>query len=98
MKWLTIMELLQEGEENAISAEEIAKYYHCNRRNITQEIHNLRRSGKVILSVNTGINNGFFLPADRAEVERFAKTMHSRLKNIKIATLSAEKYLSEVKQ
>lgn len=98
MKRLTIMELLQEGEENAISAKELAKYYNCDTRSITQEIHNLRRSGKVILSVNTGINNGFFLPADRAEVERFAKTMHSRLKQIKLATLSAEKYLSEVNQ
>lgn len=62
------------------------------------ELLQLRRNGKVILSVNTGINNGFFLPADRAEVERFAKTMHSRLKQIKLATLSAEKYLSEVNQ
>lgn len=98
MKRLTIMELLQEGVENAISARDLAKYYNCDTRSITQEIHNLRRSGKVILSVNTGINNGFFLPADRAEVERFAKTMHSRLKQIKLATLSAEKYLSEVNQ
>ena len=98
MKRLTIMELLQEGEKNSISAKELAKYYNCDTRSITQEIHNLRRSGKVILSVNTGVNKGFFLPADRAEVEGFAKTMHSRLKQIKLATLSAEKYLSEVKQ
>lgn len=98
MKRLTIMELLQEGEENAINAKELAKYYNCDTRSITQEIHNLRRSGKVILSNNVGRTCGYYLPADRAEVERFAKTMHSRLKQIKIATLSAEKYLSEVKQ
>ena len=98
MKRLTIMELLQEGEENALTAKELAKYFNCDTRSITQEIHNLRRSGKVIISVNIVINNGFFLPADRAEVERFARTMHSRLKQIKLATLSAEKYLSEVNQ
>ncbi len=98
MKRLTIMELLQEGVENAISAEEMAKYYHCNRRNITRTIHNLRAKGEVILSNNIGRTYGYYLPADRAEVERFAKTMHSRLKQIKLATLSAEKYLSEVNQ
>lgn len=97
MKRLTIMELLQEGRENAITAEEIAKYYHCNSRNITRTIHNLRANGEVILSNNVGRTCGYYLPANRAEVERFARTMHSRLKNIKLATLSAEKYL-EVKQ
>ena len=97
MKRLTIMELLQEGEENAIPLAVIAKYYHCNSRNITRTIHNLRANGEVILSTNVGRICGYYLPANRAEVERFAKTMHSRLKNIKIATLSAEKYL-EVKQ
>lgn len=97
MKRLTIMELLQEGEENAITAKEIARYYHCNRRNITRTIHNLRAKGEVILSNNIGKTCGYYLPADRAEVERFTRTMHSRLKNIKAATISAEKYL-EVKQ
>ena len=98
MKRLTILELLQEGVQNAITAKELAKYYNCDTRNITRTIHNLRAKGEVILSNNIGRTYGYYLPADRAEVERFAKTMHSRLKNIKIATLSAEKYLSEVNQ
>lgn len=95
---LTLMEMLKEGENNAITARDLAKYYGCDPRVITAQIHILRKSGKVILSSNNGINNGYYLPANRAEVEHFARTMHSRLKNIKIATLSAEKYLSEVKQ
>ena len=73
------MELLQEGVQNAITAKELAKYYNCDTRSITQEIHNLRRSGKVILSVNTGINNGFFLPADRAEDRKSTRLNSSHL-------------------
>lgn len=98
MKRLNLIEMLREGEENSITAKALAEFCNCDTRTITQEIHNLRRSGEVILSINNGINNGFFLPANRNEVERFARTMHSRLRNIKIATLSAEKYLTEAKQ
>lgn len=92
---MQILDVLCKGEENAITAKEIAKLFNCETRAVTQEIHRLRKSGEVILSSNNGMHNGFFLPSGRDEVERFCRSMHSRMKNIKIATLSAEKYLSE---
>lgn len=94
-KKLTILELLGEGEENAKTTKELAEYYGRTARSITAEIHRLRAKGEVILSNNTDGINGYYLPSNAEEVQRFVRSMHSRMKNIKIATLSAEKYISE---
>lgn len=85
-----ILDFIPSGEENAVSARDLAVLLHCHCRDITLSINYLRRKGAVICSCQ----RGYFKPVESAEVSRFVRTMHSRLKQIKIATLSAEKYLS----
>ena len=85
-----VLDFIPAGEENAITARDLAALLHCHYRDITSSINYLRRRGAVICSCQ----RGFFKPVESDEVSRFVRTMHSRLKQIKIATLSAEKYLS----
>lgn len=86
---VNLVDLLSEGEENAITTRELCKLLGWNSREITLYINALRRSGKVICSSD----KGYFLPSCLHDVERFYRHMTSRQKEIEKAKQSAKNYI-----
>lgn len=84
-----LFDLLPTGEENAIPGRELARLLKCHYRDVTKSINYLRQQGAVICSSSAG----FFKPADDAELIRFVRTMHSRVREIRAAAASAEKLI-----
>lgn len=94
-KIVNLVDLLREGEENAITAKELSKLLGFPVRTITQMINYSRCNGEVILSSD----KGYFLPDNIEEVKHFINSMKSRRREIKKATQSAQEYLTrEAKQ
>ena len=94
MKKLGVMDILMRGEENALISNELVKLCgYNNKRSLSTEIHALRSSGEIIMSNTCGKNMGYYLPSNDEEIKRFVNSMHSRMKHIKIATISAEQAL-----
>lgn len=92
---MKLIDLIPTGRGNAIPATDLAKIAAFpDARTLQQEIHSLREHGVVILSA-TDKPNGYYLPENRQEVERFVCSMYSRMKNTNIAVKSAEEYLSK---
>ena len=92
-----VLDFLLTGEKNAITCKRLAELCHCDQRSVTAQISRLRQKGYVILSNTEKGCMGFYLPSNREEIKHFVFAMHSRIKKIKLATLSAEKMLkSEV--
>lgn len=89
-----ILDYLSEGEENAVTCKRLAELCNCNIRQITAQISQLRQKGYVILSSTQKDSKGYFLPANKEEVERFVLSMRSRIKRIKLASISAEQMLT----
>ena len=88
-----LMEYLSRGQENARTASDLqALLGYRTQREVTREIHRLRKTGEVICS-STREPFGYFLPDDSSDVLRFKRQMLSRIKQIAIAVRSAEKLL-----
>lgn len=90
MRYITdITDFIPKGEQNAITARELAALLHCHWRDVTRSINYLRQHDDVICSCA----RGYFLPVEETEVQRFVRTMKSRQRQIRLATVSAEKRL-----
>ena len=87
----TITEYMPQGEENAVTSSELAKLLECTERDVSREINRLRKDGEIICSCGSG----YFLPATDYDIKKFVRQMQSRIKDIKKATESAKKYLTE---
>lgn len=92
---IKLLDYLSRGQENAKTAAELQSLlgYHT-KRDVTKEIHKLRKAGEVICS-STHEPFGYFLPENNSDVLRFKRQMLSRIKQIAIAVRSAEKLLRE---
>ncbi len=88
---LNIINLLSEGENNAIKTSEISRLTGLNQREVTLYINALRRSGEVICSSE----KGYYLPSCLYEVERFYRQMTSRQREIEKAKQSAKNYIEK---
>lgn len=55
-----IHELLAEGRENARTGRELAQFFDCNIRDITEQVERERREGQPIC-VATGENPGYYI-------------------------------------
>lgn len=85
-----LLSLLPVGADDPITARELQQLLNLPRvRDVSLLINLLRRQGEVICSNG----KGYYKPATRCEVESFVKQMRSRMKEIKLATISAEKAL-----
>ena len=73
-----ILHLLSVGESNAISAAELARVLGWNARSVTLEINRLRLAGVAICASGAG----YFLPADAADIARYARSFDRRLKQM----------------
>jgi len=91
-----VSELLNRGKENAVTTEELLRACHFeNRRELTLQIANERAAGALICSRTSG-KGGYYLPADRAEVQDFINSMSSRARNTFKAVKAAREYLKQI--
>lgn len=91
---MNVLNYISEGSQNAITCKRLSELCNCNTRQITAQISQLRQKGYVILSSTQKDSKGYFLPANKGEVERFVLSMRSRIKRIKLASISAEQMLT----
>ncbi|WP_024295640.1 hypothetical protein [Lacrimispora indolis] len=90
-----VMEALQTGKENAISAQELCTYLKFdNVRELQKEIARERTAGAVILSTCHD-GGGYFLPSSDQEVKQFIRTLESRARNTFAALRSARNYIRQ---
>lgn len=76
-----IVEALQAGKENAISAQDLCTYLGFNSvRELQNEIARERKAGAVILSTCQD-GGGYFLPENDQEIRQFIRTLENRAKN-----------------
>ena len=87
-----IIGLLHTGEENAVTARDLAAITGLSVRDITLQIARERQAGAVILSSG----KGYFLPSSEDEILHFIRTMDSRAKQIFLAARSAKAMLAKV--
>ena len=84
-----LTDYLSVGEENAITAKDLAKYLGWNERDVTITVNALRKQGEFICSGA----NGFWLPADDRDIEQFVRQMQGRIKDMQKAMKPAIVYL-----
>lgn len=77
-----IYEMLAEGEQNARTGKEICSLLHITQRDLTAAVERERRDGQPICA-STGAAPGYFLAADRSEMERYCKSLAHRAKEIR---------------
>lgn len=73
-----VYELLDTGEQNARSARELARLLNTDRRSISILVEQERRAGKPICASCDSNTPGYFIPATRAEMERYCNRLHHR--------------------
>lgn len=90
-----VMEALDNGKENAISAQELCNFLGFNSvRELQYEIRRERKAGAVILSTCQE-GGGYFLPSNEREVRQFIKTLENRANNTFEALRSARRFLRQ---
>ena len=89
-KPLILTDYLSVGEDNAITATDLARLLGVHKRDITIMVNALRKKGEFICS-NT--QKGFWLPADDRDIERFVRGMQGRIQDMQKATKPAVDYL-----
>nr|DAU67232.1 MAG TPA: Mga helix-turn-helix domain [Bacteriophage sp.] len=92
-KTLQISELLHVGAENALTLRELVQLTGEDKRSIRRRIQAERKAGKLILSDN---QNGYFLPENPADVQRFARSMSRRAAEIAGIARAAEAALADM--
>lgn len=65
------------GAANAIRTTRLAEMAGCDKRNLQSQVEQERASGALILS-KCAQGGGYFLPADRAELVAFERTLRRR--------------------
>ena len=92
MKKVKISSLLHKGKEHAISTKELLKLSKCSSvRELRERVAKERNNGVIICS---GPSGGYWLPANRKEIEDFCRLMETRASQIFSAAKSARKALS----
>ena len=90
-----VMEALQTGKENAISAHDLCTYLGFDSiRCLQKEIERERKAGAVILSTCQD-GGGYFIPENNQEVRQFIRTLENRAKNTFAALRSARGLLRQ---
>ena len=91
-----IVECLEAGKENRISIRELMRLTgYESERKMRKAIAAERKQGAIILSCAEG---GYYLPADRDEVEQYVKFMSKEAKEIFAVIKPCRKYLRDTKK
>jgi len=86
----TLLDLIPSGEENAVTAKELASLLNCHWRQVTLTINYLRMHDIVICGTT---RSGYFKHTNNEELKHFVFSMHSRARKILAAAESAERLL-----
>lgn len=73
-----IYEVLAEGAQNARPGREICDLLGISRRELAAAIEKERREGKPICAATSRPNPGYFLAANKAELERYCQSLFHR--------------------
>lgn len=77
-----IFELLTEGRENARTARDLAKLTGLDRRAVSLLVERERRAGKPICATCDGTAPGYYVAADRDEMQRYCDNLRHREQEI----------------
>lgn len=72
-----VYEILSEGKDSARTGRDICNALGISARELTARIERERREGKPICA-STGANPGYFLAADKEEMQRYCKSLWHR--------------------
>ena len=72
-----VYEILREGAENARTGRDICCFLNLTPRELMAVIERERRAGAPICA-STGKNPGYFLAANRAEMQLYCESLHRR--------------------
>ena len=84
----TILQLIGNGEDNAVHLSELIKHTGLHNREVRKCIEHLRRSGAVIISSS----KGYFKPRTKDELKKYIHQETRRAKSIFFTLKSAIKY------
>lgn len=73
-----VQELLDYGRENTRTGKDLAKALNVDIRTITQQIEKERREGQPICASMKGAHAGYYLAADRTELESYCRQLYHR--------------------
>ena len=77
-----IYERLNTGEQNARTARELAAEIGTDRRSISLLVERERRAGKPICATCNGRAPGYYIAADRTDMERYCNSLRRREREI----------------
>jgi len=75
---MSIAEYLTEGKENARTGREIAAFFGCDLRTVTEQIERERRDGQPICATSRGESPGYYLAADADELQSYCDRLKGR--------------------
>ena len=73
-----IYEMLGEGRQNARSSRELAEVLGIDRRGVSILVERERRAGKPICATTVSRMPGYFIPANREDMERYCRQLKHR--------------------
>lgn len=91
-----IHELLAEGRENARTGKELAQYFNCSMRDITEQVERERRAGQPICAA-TSEPYGYYLPANPDELADYCRQLWKRAGEIHKTRRALIKVLKEIR-
>ena len=90
----TILQLIGNGEDNAVHLSELIKHTGLHNREVRKCIEQLRRSGEVIISST----NGYFRPETPAELKRYINQETHRAKSIFYTLKNARQMMKQIEE
>lgn len=88
-----IYEILQIGAENAISRRALCSMLDMTDRDLRRQVSVERRAGRPILTDTE--TNGYYLPSNPKDVERFVRSMRNGAKQTTLIADSVEKSIED---
>jgi len=88
---MNILDYIPKGKDNAVTRERLCSLTGMNDRAVREMISQARREA-VIINLQNG--DGYYIPTDRAEIERYVRQETARLKSIGWSLKAARKALS----
>lgn len=90
----TILQLIGNGEDNAVHLSELIKHTGLHNREVRKCIEQLRRSGEVIISST----NGYFRPESPAELKKYINQETHRAKSIFYTLKNARQMMRQIEE
>ena len=73
-----VFEVLSEGAENARTGKELCTFLGITARDLTAAIERERRAGKPICASNDRAHPGYYLAADKKEMQKYCSSLYHR--------------------